>query len=76
MTEIYKYLFLTLETFALWKVENQFCFVLIKSNSSTGCIHLLLISQIILNSSKVPTPFTFIVPEQIFLDAYVNYLWS
>ena len=35
------------------------------------CTKLQLIYQIILDSSKYPTPFTFIVPELVFVDMYI-----
>ena len=42
-----------------------------KGNYYSGCTNLNLIYQIILDSSKCPTPFTFIVPEPIFVDVYI-----
>lgn len=50
----------------LYEVDKQVFFF--KTNFFTGCTNLHLISKILLDSSKFPTPFTFILPELIFVD--------
>ena len=57
-----------LEIFPVW--NRQPVFFLMKGNYSE-CTKLQLIYQIILDSSKYPTPFTFIVPELVFVDMYI-----